>query len=60
MLQARLEESERDGAKDSEEDFAGILYVGLLISRISSDDTATIPDMVQLCVTCDLTSNLPP
>ena len=43
MLQARLEASERDGAKDSEEDFAGTLYVGLLIWRISSDDTHTIP-----------------
>ena len=60
MLQARLEASERDGAKDSEEDFAGTLYVGLLIWRISSDDTHTIPGMIQLCVTCDLTSNSPP
>ena len=31
VLQARLEESERDGAKDSEEDFAGTLHAGLLI-----------------------------
>ena len=58
-MQARLEESERDGAKDSEEDFAGTLHAELLIQEKFFDDTRTIPGMMQLCVTRDLKQSPP-